>query len=117
MGVGRGETQKNSSTKKKHHYNLTESIKCLTMPGLARVETSPNWSLSPARIFLKIRLIILPDLVLGKSSTKTISLGAANGPMSFLTVKTKCFLISCNSFSVAVDQLDLFFKTTNAATA
>ena len=40
-----------------------------TIDGSARVEMSPNWSLSLSQIFLKIRLIIFPDLVFGRPGT------------------------------------------------
>ena len=56
-----------------------------TTPGSASVLISPNWSSSPAKIFRKIRLIILPDRVLGKSSTMMMFLGAAKGPIALRT--------------------------------
>jgi hypothetical protein len=37
--------------------------------GKLTVEVSPSWSSSPARIFLRIRLMILPLRVFGKSGT------------------------------------------------
>ena len=55
------------------------------------VEISPSESSSPARIFRRIRRMILPDRVLGKSSTMKTALGAANGPMDLRTWVMRSF--------------------------
>ena len=44
---------------------------------------SPRLSGSLAAIFLKILLIILPDLVLGRPGEKWIKSGVANGPICY----------------------------------
>lgn len=49
------------------------------------VEVSPSWSSSPDKILRRIRLMILPERVLGRSSMMKIALGAANGPIDFRT--------------------------------
>ena len=46
---------------------------------------SPNSLYSLAAIFLKILLIIFPDLVFGKLGANCIISGVANGPICFLT--------------------------------
>ena len=46
---------------------------------------SPSWSCSLAAIFLKILLIIFPDLVFGSPGLKWIKSGVAKGPICFLT--------------------------------
>ena len=48
------------------------------------MEVSPIESSSPAAIFLRIRRMILPDRVLGRSQY-TIKSGVAIGPMANLT--------------------------------
>ena len=47
--------------------SCTVSIILSTTDGSARVEVSPSWSSSPARIFRRMRRMILPDRVLGRS--------------------------------------------------
>ncbi len=59
--------------------------------GFHTVDVSPRESSSPERIFLKIRRIILPDRVFGRSTTTMIALGAANGPMDLRTCSTRSF--------------------------
>ncbi len=61
-------------------------------PGGLTVEVSPSWSSSPAKIFLRIRRMILPLRVLGRSGTTKMALGAANGPMLFRTCRMRSFL-------------------------
>ena len=68
--------------------------KSSTILGSASVETSPNWLLSSAAIFLKILLIILPDLVFGKFGAHWIKSGEAIGPISFLTQSINSFFKS-----------------------
>ena len=53
--------------------------------GVLTVEISPKLSSSPDRIFRRIRLMILPLRVLGRSSTAYTALGAANGPIDLRT--------------------------------
>lgn len=71
---------------------------------------SPSWSSSPAKIFLKIRRIILPLRVLGRSGTICTVFGAAKGPM----LRRTCMISSLRRAS-----LDswLSLRATNAATA
>lgn len=64
-----------------------------TMAGFASVEISPKTSeilsrlsassrpISLPAIFLKIRRMIFPDRVLGRSGTITMRLGVAKGPI------------------------------------
>ena len=47
--------------------------------GSARVEVSPILSSSPAAIFLNILLMILPDLVFGRSANTMKSSGSGGG--------------------------------------
>ena len=56
------------------------------------VDVSPNESSSPAKILRRIRLIILPDRVLGRSSTMKTAFGAAKGPIDLRTWRTRSFL-------------------------
>jgi hypothetical protein len=49
------------------------------------VEMSPTWSISFAAIFLRMRLMILPERVFGRPGAQCISSGCAIGPISFLT--------------------------------
>jgi hypothetical protein len=65
-----------------------------SLRGQLTVDVSPNWSSSPDRIFLRIRLIILPDLVFGRSLTTYTAFGAANGPIDLRTCIVRLFLIS-----------------------
>ena len=51
--------------------------KLLTTLGSAKVVVSPSWSCWFAAIFLKILLIIFPDLVLGSPGEKCIRSGVA----------------------------------------
>jgi hypothetical protein len=74
------------------------------------VDVSPSRSSSPDNIFLKIRLMIFPDLVLGRSSTTYTALGAANGPIDLRTWEVKLFLISDEFVKAS-------FRDTNALTA
>lgn len=95
------------------HYFLcscTVLIILSTTLGSARVLVSPNWSSSPAKIFLNILLIILPDRVLGKSSTMMIRFGAANGPIALRTWRI-------NSFESWGVPLTSSFNETKALTA
>ena len=50
------------------YYNLP-SIISVTTVGSNKVDVSPNEDVSPSATFLKILLIILPDLVFGKPET------------------------------------------------
>ncbi|GIR10963.1 MAG: hypothetical protein CM15mP22_3830 [Gammaproteobacteria bacterium] len=59
-------------------------ISSLTILGSAKVDVSPRLSKSLEAIFLRILLIILPDLVLGKSLVKCIKSGFAIAPISYL---------------------------------
>lgn len=69
-----------------------------TQSGFARVDTSPILSISPHSIFLKILLIILPLLVLGRSDTTLTSLGVAIGPIpSLITLTTPALIASSDS--------------------
>jgi len=58
------------------------------------VEISPSWSSSPARTFRRILRMILPLRVLGRSGTTKMALGAAKGPMLFLTCRMRSFFRS-----------------------
>lgn len=49
------------------------------------VEISPRESSSPARILRKMRRMILPERVFGRSSTTKTFFGAAKGPIDFRT--------------------------------
>ena len=71
-----------------------------TTDGSDSVEVSPSWSSSPAKIFLKMRLIIFPLRVFGRSGTMKTIFGAANGPMLFLT----CMINSLRSDCVMLDE-------------
>lgn len=53
----------------------------------ASVDVSPMF-LSPAAIFLSIRLMILPDLVFGSAGACWMTSGCANGPILSRTVET-----------------------------
>lgn len=74
------------------------------------VEISPRLSSSPLRIFLRMRRIIFPLRVLGRSSTTNTVFGAANGPIDFLTCAT-------NSLRVASLFSTPPFRATKALTA
>lgn len=63
------------------------------------VEVSPKLSSSPLRIFRRIRRIILPLRVLGRSSTTKTALGAANGPIDLRTCITRS-LRTCSVVSL-----------------
>ena len=54
---------------------------------------SPSWSSSPAKILRRIRRMIFPDRVLGRSGTGKMAFGAANGPIDLRTWRIKSFLI------------------------
>lgn len=54
---------------------------------------SPNWSSSPAKIFRKMRRMIFPERVLGRSGTTKMAFGAANGPIDLRTCRIKSFLV------------------------
>lgn len=56
----------------------------------ANVEVSPIF-LSPAAIFLNMRLIILPDLVFGKAGACWMTSGWANGPILSRTIQIILF--------------------------
>ena len=56
-----------------------------TTLGSAKVDVWPKLSGSFAAIFLKILLMILPDLVFGNPGVKWIKSGVASGPICFLT--------------------------------
>ena len=58
------------------------STKDSTTDGSANVVVSPSSLCSLAAIFLKILLIILPDLVLGKPGANCIRSGVAIGPIA-----------------------------------
>ena len=61
-------------------------IKLSTTDGSANVEVSPKFSKSFEAIFLKIRLIIFPDLVFGNPAVICIKSGVAIGPIFSLIV-------------------------------
>ncbi len=61
-------------------------IKLFTTDGSASVEVSPKLSKSLEAIFLKILLIIFPDLVFGKPAVMCIKSGVAIGPIFSLIV-------------------------------
>lgn len=73
------------------------------------VEVSPKESSSPARILRRIRLMIFPDRVFGKSSTIKTAFGAANGPIDRRTWRIK----SLRVWSVSLPS----FRATKALTA
>jgi len=58
---------------------------------LLTVDVSPNESSSLARILRSTRRMILPDLVLGRSSMMKTAFGAAKGPMDLRTCMTRSF--------------------------
>lgn len=60
-----------NSAPQAHFFRSLWTIEMIfsTTDGSERVEMSPSWSSSPARIFLRIRRMILPDRVLGRSGT------------------------------------------------
>ena len=62
------------------------SIKLSTTDGSANVEVSPKFSKSFEAIFLRIRLIIFPDLVFGRPAVICIKSGVAIGPIFSLIV-------------------------------
>ena len=64
-----------------------------TTSGFRSVEVSPKFEKSLLATFLKIRLIIFPDLVLGSPAAKWIKSGVAIGPIFF---RTTCFNSSLN---------------------
>ena len=78
-----------------------------TTEGSARVVTSPSWSCSPAAIFLRILLMILPDLVFGSPLVNWIKSGVAMGPILLLTI----LIHSCSSCRVPSTPS---FRITNA---
>ena len=75
------------------------STKLFTTLGSAKVVVSPNWSCSFAAIFLRILLIILPDLVFGSPGENCIKSGVAIGPICFLTQSFKSLSKSKVDFS------------------
>ena len=79
--------------------DFTVSIILSTTLGSLNVDVSPKLSSSPLRIFLRILLMIFPDLVFGRSSTMKTALGAANGPMDFRTCRMRSFRV-CSLGSV-----------------
>ena len=62
---------------------------------------SPSCPCSFAAIFLKILLIIFPDLVFGRPGVKCIKSGVASGPICFLTQSFKSLSRSPVSVSPA----------------
>jgi hypothetical protein len=57
------------------------------------VVVSPSWSSSPARILRRMRRMIFPDRVLGRSGTTKMALGAANGPIDLRTCRIRSFFV------------------------
>ena len=74
-------------------FDFTESIILSTTLGSLNVDVSPKLSSSPLRILRRILLMILPDLVFGRSSTMNMALGAANGPIDFRTCRMSSFRV------------------------
>ena len=70
-----------------------------TTEGSDSVEISPKLSSSPLRIFRRIRRMILPLRVLGRSSTTKTPLGAAKGPIDLRTCMTRS-LPTCSFVSL-----------------
>ena len=60
---------------------------------LLTVDISPNESSSPDKILRRMRLMILPERVLGKSSITNTAFGAAKGPIDFRTWATRSLRI------------------------
>ena len=77
------------------------SIKSFTTEGSAKVEVSPKFSNSFDAIFLKILLIIFPDLVFGKPAVICIKSGVAIGPIFSLIV----FFKSKTKFSGSLEKV------------
>lgn len=91
-------------------FCLTLSMILSTTLGSLSVDVSPKLSSSPLRILRRMRRMILPDRVLGRSSTMKMAFGAAKGPICFRTCRMRSFLV-CSPWSTPS------FNETNAFTA
>eukprot|EP00593_Proboscia_inermis_P010306 CAMPEP_0171307488 /NCGR_PEP_ID=MMETSP0816-20121228/17502_1 /TAXON_ID=420281 /ORGANISM="Proboscia inermis, Strain CCAP1064/1" /LENGTH=112 /DNA_ID=CAMNT_0011789675 /DNA_START=796 /DNA_END=1134 /DNA_ORIENTATION=+ len=84
-------------------------IKSSTTEGSASVLVSPNVSSSPLAIFLNIRLMILPLLVMGSAGVINIISGDAKGPIAVRTAMRRLFI---NSSRFVVPELSRSVSST-----
>ena len=77
------------------------SIKSETTAGSASVDVSPRFEKSSSAIFRKMRLMILPERVLGRPGANWIRSGVAIGPISERT-QVRSSVLSASVGSIPV---------------